>query len=161
MWQSWWHSMQEYTNISYGNSTLQTCLVTGMSIIGIEEHTSWVMTWSNTKLYYSGITIWYGNWGNTMYIPAFIEQHQYQVYTCYIWSKNISLGPNTKYQSGTKDFQRYPLSICVEYSNFAIEKGLVQPECIWHHHIYLLPSFHLDENLSPFISKWRYKVQTH
>jgi hypothetical protein len=36
--------MQEYTNISYGNSTLQTCLVTGMSIIGIEEHTSWVMS---------------------------------------------------------------------------------------------------------------------
>lgn len=36
--------MQEYTNISYGNSTLQTCLVTGMSIGIKEEHTGWVMT---------------------------------------------------------------------------------------------------------------------
>ncbi len=49
---------------------------------------------------------------NTRFIPAIYE------------AKKISLGPNTKYQSRIKDFQRYPLSTCVEYSNFVIEKDL-------------------------------------
>jgi len=86
---------------------------------------------------------------NTRFIPAIYE------------AKKISLGPNTKYQSGTKDFQKVPIIHMCWIFRFCNRKGLVQPECIWHHHVYLLPSFHLDENLSPFISKWRYKVQTH